>query len=109
MAQAMMEVTKWEGAQLNHMYLMDSDKAIAYSKWGIDAPFYFSQPMRIDTRRRKFVEVKDHPFTIEKKASVVTVSGSKGATYEVDVDAKTCSCPSYKFRRVCKHVQEFCK
>ena len=110
MAQAMMEVTKWDQEfQPNHMYLLEGDKAVAYSKWGTEAPFYFSQPMRIDTSRRKFVEAKVHPFTIEKKASVVTVSGSKGATYEVDTELKTCSCSGYKFRKTCKHVQEICK
>ena len=104
MAQAMMEVTVWEGAQVNHMYLMDGDKALAYSKWGKEAPQYFSQPMRMDMRRRKFVEVKNHPFVVEQKSTIVKVAGSKGATYEVDTETRTCTCSGFKFRRTCRHV-----
>lgn len=111
--QAMMEVTVWEGAQLNHLYFMNGDRAVAYSKWGTEAPHYFSQPMTIDKRRRKFIEVKNHPFiepVAEVNDKIIKVTGSNGTVYEVDTEKRTCTCPASKFRKgECKHVKEACK
>lgn len=117
MLKALKEVTVWEGdIQPNHIYLMDGDKAFGYIKFGQGKAEYFKNPMQIDKRRRKFETLKTNPFTDyvepEEEApakNIVKVAGSKGAVYEVDVDARTCTCPAAKFQRgECKHVKQVC-
>lgn len=58
------EVTVWEVdyRQPNHVYLMDSDKVLAYQKWGEGEPIYFKTKQKLNKSRRKFVKVKDSPF-----------------------------------------------
>ena len=117
MLKALKEITVWEGdIQPNHIYLMRSDKALGYIKWGTGKAEYFKNPMQIDKRGRKFETLKTNPFTdyveVEEEApakNIVKVNGSKGEVYEVDVDARTCTCPSAKYQRgECKHVKQVC-
>ena len=106
--EAIREVTVWEGVsrQPNHTYLMDGDKAVAYIRWDETTPFYFSKPMRLDKRYRKFVPADIKLFDTKRIAStVIKVTGSKGKVYSVDPDAKTCSCPGFTFRGSCKHLE----
>jgi hypothetical protein len=109
------EVTVWKDVarQPNHVYLMDGDKAHAYSKWGEGVAEYFKTPLRLDRRGRKFVEVKDNPWkfkvTVEKPTGRTwEVAGSKGGTYTVTEDAGTwsCTCSGFTFRGRCRHVVE---
>ena len=91
----------------NHTYLMDGEKAIAYKPWHEDPVQHMSKGWRLDKARRKFKEL---PFVasewgVEEQKNTVTVEGSKGNTYEVDVDAETCSCPGFQFRGKCKHIE----
>ncbi len=104
---AVQETTVWdvEYKQPNHIYLLDGDKAHAYIKWGKGEPFYFSKPLRIDKRGRKFVELKKNPFKVEVKSNIIKVSGSKGDTYFVDMDEQTCTCAGFQFRGRCKHIE----
>jgi len=109
---AVKEVTVWnmEGKQPNHVYLLDGDKVVAYQKWGEGEPIYSKYQARLDKRGRKFIALKDHPFKIEVKIEVksesklIEVKGSKGDSYFVDKDKKTCTCPGYTFRHTCKHL-----
>jgi hypothetical protein len=103
---AVKETTKWdmEYKQPNHVYLLDGDKAVAYIKWGQGEPFYFKKPLRIDRRGRKFEEIKPNPFKKQVVSDTIKVQGSKGAVYEVDAEAGTCTCPGYTFRGACKHI-----
>lgn len=105
--QALRETTVWSGVtvQPNHVYLMDGDKAVAYLKWGKGQAFYFKNPLRLDKRGRKFVEVKPNPFKEKKVATTIEVKGSKGNVYYVDPEAKTCTCPGFTFRGNCKHLE----
>jgi len=102
---AVKEVTKWDSdIQANHTYLLDGDKMVAYIKFGKGEPFYFKSPIRIDKRGRKFEELKKNPFSVEVKSELKTVLGSKGETYFIDEEAKTCTCPGFTFRGKCKHI-----
>lgn len=117
--QAMMEVTDWAGGvnadRISHLYWMDGDVALAYCKAGTVDPIYFSRPFRMDLRGRKFVKVRVHPFVeIETegstegstKANTKEVQGKSGKTYIVDMTNGTCTCPSFKFRGTCKHIND---
>ena len=108
--QILEEVTKWEVyyRQPNHVYLLDGDKIVAYQKWGNGDVEYLPNPIRLDRRGRKFVEVKSNAFIInEVKSKLITITGSKGNTYQVDPDASTCTCPGFTFRNTCKHIKEY--
>ena len=108
--QILEEVTKWEVdyRQPTHVYLLDGDKIVAYQKWGNGDVGYLPNPIRLDRRGRKFVEVKSNAFIInEVKSKLITITGSKGNTYQVDPDASTCTCPGFTFRNTCKHIKEY--
>jgi hypothetical protein len=111
------EVTQWKVPyrQPNHVYLMDGDRALAYVRWGQGEPEYFATPTRIDRRGRKFIEVNnDWGFKVTVRAPAPepgqswTVTGSRGDTYTVKLDAGrwSCTCPGHSFRGRCRHVNE---
>ena len=103
--EALQETTKWEGAlQPNHIYLFDGSKAVAYIKWGQGEPYYFKKPMALDKRGRTFVKADAGLFKVQKKSELIAVAGSKGKTYYVDPEEKTCTCPGFQFRGTCKHL-----
>lgn len=103
--QAVREITEW--ASPNHTYLLDGNNLVAYIKQGQTQAYYFKQPIKgFDKRGRKFVAVDDTGFTQKWiKAEVIRVQGSKGNIYEVDPEAKTCTCPGFTFRGACKHME----
>jgi hypothetical protein len=105
---AVKEVTQWDmESQPNHIYLLDGDKIMAYISNGKTEPIYLHRPMRIDQRGRKFQELKISPFKAQVKSTLIEVKGSKGNSYWVDPDKKTCSCPAFKFGKgTCKHIKE---
>jgi hypothetical protein len=104
------EVTVWEDAKsaINHTYLLDGDKMLAYIRYGSTEPFWFKNPIKIDKRGRKFEKVDDILFNLSMNvltpSSTQEVQGSKGQTYIVNLDEKTCTCPGFTFRGKCKHV-----
>ena len=118
----MREVTEWSGMtrQPNHVYLMSGDKALAYSKWGKEKPFYFRTFQRLDRRGRKFVEETKNRWQFDLEIAVPEmteikpagqtwiVTGSKGDAYTVVLTAGvwTCSCPGHGFRGRCRHVDQ---
>ena len=91
-----------------HTYLLDGTKLVAYIKANEAVPFYFKNPIKgFDKRGRKFDTVPTTPFKqLKKESNVITVQGSKGNVYTVDLDEKTCTCPGFTFRGSCKHVGE---
>jgi proline dehydrogenase len=62
------EVTEWkvDYRQPNHVYLMKGEKAVAYQKWGLGEPIYYTAKQKLDKRYRKFekVALKDSPFKL---------------------------------------------
>jgi len=109
MAKVVQEVTDWEWP--NHTYLLDGTTLLAYIKQGTKEPIWFKHPLkRFSTAGRKFKELKTNPFgEVKTESTVVKVQGSKGNTYEVDTEAKTCTCSGFQFRGRCKHLEEVLK
>ena len=102
--QVLQETTDWEFP--NHTYLLDGSKLVAYIKQGTKEPIYLNKPIKgFDQRYRKFVELKANPFKTKVTSTLITVEGSKGKTYSVDPEAKTCTCPGFTFRGTCKHIE----
>lgn len=105
--EAFKEITDWGNTSApNHTYLLDGNNLVAYIKHGDVSPFYFKNPIKgFDKRGRKFVAVKPNPFKTKKVSNTIAVQGSKGQTYYVDPEAKTCTCPGFQFRGNCKHLE----
>jgi len=105
--QALKETTDWgKSTAPNHTYLLDGSNLVAYIKQGETSPFYFKNPIKgFDKRGRKFVEVKAALFKTKVQTNTIAVQGSKGQTYYVDPEAKTCTCPGFNFRGSCKHLE----
>ena len=107
---AIKEITEWkDGSTANHTYLLDGDKMVAYIRKGTTEPFYFKSPIKGFSRSyRKFIELKgvDDPFQAQTiKSELIEVKGSKGNSYFVDPESKTCTCPGFTFRGACKHLE----
>ena len=99
------ETTDWGNHNTpNHIYVLDDkkEKMLAYIRMPITEPKVFTTPIRFDMRHRTFKELK----RTKPADNLIKVEGSKGAVYFVDPEAKTCSCPGYKFRGDCKHVAD---
>lgn len=108
---AVQETTKWDWKyQPNHTYLLDGDKIVAYIPKGTTVPQYLKSVMRLNQRGRTFRELKVNPFKVQASdKKIIKVQGSKGNTYEIDPDEKTCTCPGYVYRGACKHLKEVLK
>jgi hypothetical protein len=89
-----------------HIYLLDGTTLVAYIKQGTTEPFYFKNGIKnFDKRGRQFEKVPATAFKQpQKDANVITVKGSKGNSYTVNTDEKTCTCPGFTFRGSCKHL-----
>ena len=63
----------------------------------------FKKPIKqFSKSRRKFTLIGEWPEDLPEGA--ITVKGSKGNTYTI-IDNK-CSCPGFKFRGQCKHLEQ---
>jgi len=108
------ETTVWPDSMPNGVYLLDDTKTkmYAYIKPGDKAVFKFKNPIRIDTRGRKFAVLAQQPkFEIEETTNPNRweVTGSKGDIYIVTLEENVynCTCSGFTFRGACKHVKEF--
>jgi len=102
--QALRETTG--GQFLPHTYLVDGTQLVAYIKSTETEPFYFKQPIKGFSRSgRRFESVEPSPFTHTRKATnEITITGSRGNSYTVNTDEKTCTCPGFQFRGGCRHL-----
>lgn len=108
--QVLREITDWgENRTSNHDYIVStSDKLLAYRKASGGNWEILSGKMRFDRSRRKFLkldeevpeELKVHHFV---PAGALVYKSSNGNEYMV-IDG-TCTCPGYKFRGKCKHLE----
>jgi hypothetical protein len=116
---AFLEITEWTDTQFNcnHVYWMDDakNKMHAYARFGNPHDTQaFKTPIQIDTRGRKFVEVRNDIYKWTDTAAEVsanptwTIEGSKGAKYVVEKDGSVynCTCAGFKFRGACRHIEE---
>ena len=103
------EVTEWATEiQPNHVYLVEGDKILAYQPFGTGSVQHFAHRVRLDRARRRFCEEPLDPalwgVSVEQPAHIVTVQGSRGASYEVNLEEGSCTCSGYQFRGRCKHL-----
>jgi hypothetical protein len=104
--EALQEVTDWGNGAKNNIYLLDSMSLVAYIPFTTGKPFYFKNPIRnFDKRGRKFVKADLKLFKQAPKTTRIEVKGSKGDTYYIDPEAKTCTCSGFGFRGTCKHIK----
>lgn len=99
------EVTEFSGINLrNHDYLLNnSGNALGYRKFGSGPVVRFSKPLELDHRGRKF-ELLDDLGPDEPQPRAKEVVGSRGEVYYVQ--ESSCTCPSFKFRGRCKHLEQ---
>ena len=106
------ETTAYTDGMANGTYLLDDGKTkmYAYVRPGADTPKQFKNPIKLDTRGRKFV-VSSTQYKIvtkeEPEGRVWEVQGSKGDVYKV-TEANgylSCTCSGFRFRGDCKHVK----
>ncbi len=104
--EALREVT---GGQFPpHIYLLEGTTLVAYIKRGETVPFYFKNGIKgFDKRGRKFEKADAGMFKkVKAESTLIEVKGSKGNSYFVDPEARTCTCPGFTFRGACKHIEE---
>jgi hypothetical protein len=102
--EALRETTDWKYP--NHVYLVDGTNLVAYIKKGTKVPFYFSKPITAFSRSgRTFVKATLDLFEQKQNPSLIEVKGSKGNTYWVDPEEKTCTCLGFTYRGKCKHIE----
>jgi hypothetical protein len=90
-----------------HTYLLDGTTLVAYIKAGDTAPFYFSKGIKnFDKRGRKFEKADAGQFKKQVIKNTITIKGSNGKEYQIDPEAKTCTCPGFTYRGACKHLAE---
>jgi hypothetical protein len=108
------ETTDYRDAIKNGVYLLDDSrsKMYAFRSPVTNSIKVFRNPIRMDMRGRKFmVNPVQFPTQVaepEPEGRVWTVTGSKGATYQVNEVRGdwSCTCSGFKFRGDCKHVKE---
>lgn len=115
------EVTDWGDNIPNHIYYMKDDKSrtVGYIRAGTKKLFKFKNPIAIDVRGRKFVELKNlksesdsvyfGKAVEEKSVGAIEVKGSNGKVYLLTkgINGKyNCTCPGFSFRHKCKHSDE---
>ena len=107
------ETTQWADSTPNHTYLLSDDKTkmYAYVPVGKKSVVTFSKPIRISASGRKFQVVPNKwryriPEEEQSANPKWEVLGSKGDVYVVEKTETglTCTCPGFKFRTRCKHI-----
>jgi hypothetical protein len=106
------EITEWEdGMDCNHTYIMNEsmEKMFGYFKKNKSKDFQmFKNPIRIDTRHRKFKVIKRNLNFAGQINTNKTweIKGSKDHVYTVEEteNGMVCSCIGFKYHGKCKHI-----
>jgi len=113
MLEILKETTVWsDGSNINHTYLLEGAKIIAYAKYGGDDVQVLKTQIKIDKRYRTFVKsnhsalAKFIKTTPTKSSTRVFKIKSKAKEYFVELfDYNyTCTCTGFSFRGKCKHI-----
>ena len=103
------EVTDWGKYKVNNgvYHVNSAGKLVAYQP-RVDAPLQILNvpSTQFSKSRRKFKKIGERPEEID--ANVITIKGSTGREYVIDLDKKTCTCPGFTYRGHCKHVKQYC-
>jgi hypothetical protein len=107
------ETTDYKDAVPNGIYLLDDAKVkmYAFKARGTGDIKVFRNPIRIDTRGRKFVinpvQFKTKLKEEEPLGRTWAVKGSKGDEYKVsELNGNySCTCSGFKFRGACRHAE----
>jgi len=117
------EVTEWDNSEFvvpNHTYLFDGKSNIlAYAKASNGELVILHKPLKMDTRRRKFIKVNHKALqslaktlqlpeeTLQSNYPNWQVKSDSGKTYTVElISGKyTCNCIGYAYRGKCKHSE----
>jgi hypothetical protein len=112
---AYQEITEWatDFEMPNHVYfLSDSkDKMYGYVQAGTGIVQTMRTPYRFKASGRKFREVENTwNFKLTEdvpEGFVKIVIGSKGERYTITEvnNVRQCSCPGFKFRGKCRHIE----
>ena len=107
------ETTDYKDTTPNGIYLLDDGKSkmYAFKPFSTGIVKVFKNPIRIDTRGRKFA-VNSVQFNTplrepEPEGRVIEVQGSKGDVYKVtELNGNySCTCSGFRFRGDCKHAK----
>ena len=112
MLEILKETTIWSGgSNVNHTYLLDGTKIIAYAIFGGDEIQSLKTQIKIDKRYRTFVKVNHFGLTrlinkTPKNNTRVFKIKSKTKEYFVELSDYnyTCTCTGFNFRGKCKHI-----
>ncbi len=98
MIEILKEVTDWE--YNNGVYHVNAQGQLVQHNETV-----FKVPLKgFSKARRKFEKIGEYPDDLTRGA--IEVQGSNGKKYFI-IDEK-CSCPGFKFRGSCKHIQNNC-
>ena len=107
------ETTDYKDSVPNGIYLLDDAKVkmYAFKAKGTGDIKVFKNPIKIETRGRKFVvnpvQFKTQVDEEVPEGRVFTVKGSKGDEYRVsELNGEySCTCSGFRFRAKCKHTE----
>ena len=113
MLEILKETTIWnDGSIINHTYLLEGTKIVAYAKFGGDEVQVLRTQIKIDKRYRTFVKtnhyglekfIKKTPIKSNTRVFKV-VSKTKEYFVELSDYNYTCTCTGFNFRGKCKHI-----
>ena len=102
MIEVLQEITDWD--MPNGIYHVNSaGELVAFKGLKTELKTFKNPLKRFSKARRKFKLISTYQDDIDWENSTI-IKGSNGNTYIIR-DGK-CSCPGFKYRRTCKHINE---